>query len=67
MAYPQPRATGEFQRQTPSGRDTGSMAYPTGVRPGQTVPSSQNVDRDTGSMAYPAPEPAGNIRRSTVR
>ena len=28
MAYPQPRATGDFNRPAPGGRDVGSMAYP---------------------------------------
>lgn len=67
MAFPTPRASGEFQRTTPTGRDTGSMSLPTTVRQGQTVPGSQDAGSDTGSMAYPAPQPAGNLRRSTIR
>src|SRR5690349_19864267 len=51
MAYPEPRASGEFKRSPQTGTDTGSMAYPTNTRPGQTSPGSQNTGTDTGSMA----------------
>lgn len=67
MAYPAPRASGEFQRPAPTGVDTGSMAYPTTVRQGQTVPASENAGSDTGSMAYPTPRGAGTIRPSTTK
>lgn len=67
MAYPTPRATGEFQRPAPVGTDTGSMAYPSVTRQGQTVPASQNYGTDTGNMAYPQPRSSGTIRQNTVR
>ncbi len=62
MAYPTPRASGEFQRAAPTGFDTGSMAVPSVSRPGTTTNAVQGP-ADTGSMASPAPRPAGNIPR----
>jgi hypothetical protein len=67
MAYPQPRASGEFKRPQQTGTDTGSMAYPTNTRKGQTVPGSQDTGADTGSMGYPAARGSGKIAPDTTK
>ncbi len=66
MAYPAPRASGEFQRPAVTGFDTGSMSLPTTARPGLTTTPTTGP-ADTGNMAYPAPRASGTLPSKVVR
>lgn len=50
MAYPDSLPSGQVRIPAPTGRDTGSMSYPTSPG-GVAQPAARG--RDTGSMAYP--------------